>query len=175
VPGETYRITFHVTGTPDRFVSNLTSDPPLSEVDIVGLLFGDVRDPQDPELRQLRTPGRAEQELLAARAARLLASPISSEVGRVVEEAFGVDSVQITPSLGDFWTEQLDRITPSARLTIGKRISDRLYLTFSQALSTSQRDQIILVEYNQSDRLSWVVSQNEDRTYALNVRVRHVF
>jgi hypothetical protein len=144
-------------------------------VDILALLFGDVRDPSDPELNRLRTPGRAEQDLLAASATRLLASPISSEVGRVVEETFGVDSVVITPSLGDPATLSLDRITPSARVTIGKRLSERLYLTFSQALSTSTLDQIILVEYNQSDRLSWIVSQNEDRTYAFNVRVRHVF
>jgi hypothetical protein len=96
-------------------------------------------------------------------------------VGRVVEETFGVDSVVITPSLGDPSTLSLDRLSPSARVTIGKRLSDRLYLTYSQALSTSTLDQIILVEYNQSDRLSWVVSQNEDRTYAFNVLVRHVF
>jgi hypothetical protein len=175
VPGETYRVILRGTGTPASFTGDLTSDPPLSEVDILALLFGDVRDPSDPELNRLRTPGRAEQDLLAARATRLLASPISSEVGRVVEETFGVDSVVITPSLGDPATLSLDRLAPSARVTIGKRLSERLYLTFSQALSTSTLDQIILVEYNQSDRLSWIVSQNEDRTYAFNVLVRHVF
>ena len=36
-------------------------------------------------------------------------------------------------------------------------------------------DQVILLEYDQSDRLSWVLSQNEDRTYALEMRVRHAF
>jgi translocation and assembly module TamB len=176
VPGETYRVVFHVTGTPEHMgAPELTSDPPLSQVDILTLLFGDPRDPSDPELRNLRAPGRAEQDLFAARAARLLASPVSSEVSRVVEQTFGVDTVQITPSLGDVWTQQLDRITPSARVTIGKRLSERVFLTYSQALSTSTQDQVILVEYNQSDRLSWIVSQNEDRTYAINVRVRHVF
>jgi hypothetical protein len=175
VPGETYRVILRGTGTPTSFTGDLSSDPPLSEVDILALLFGDVRDPSDPELSRARTPGRAEQDLLAARATRLLASPISSEVGRVVEETFGVDSVVITPSLGDPSTLSLDRLSPSARVTIGKRLSERLYLTYSQALSTSTLDQIILVEYNQSDRLSWVVSQNEDRTYAFNVLVRHVF
>jgi hypothetical protein len=34
---------------------------------------------------------------------------------------------------------------------------------------------VILLEYDQSDRLSWVLTQNEDRTYALDVRVRYVF
>jgi len=31
------------------------------------------------------------------------------------------------------------------------------------------------VEFTQSDRVSWILSQNEDRTYAVNVRVRHSF
>jgi hypothetical protein len=34
---------------------------------------------------------------------------------------------------------------------------------------------VILLEYDQNERLSWVLSQNEDRTYALDVRVRHAF
>lgn len=175
VPGQDYRVVFHVTGVPDRFVFDLTSDPPLAPVDILGLLLGDTRDPQDAELRELRTPGRSEQEVIAAGATRLLASPLSSEVGRVVEQTLGVDTVQISPSLGDISALQSARLNPSARFTIGKRLSDRLYLTYSRALSTSSRDQIILVEYTQSDRLAWIVSQNEDRTYAVDVRVRHVF
>jgi translocation and assembly module TamB len=175
VPGQEYRVVFHVTGVPDRFVFDLTSDPPLAPVDILGLLLGDTRDPQNAELRELRTPGRSEQEVIAAGATRLLASPISSEVGRVVEQTLGVDTVQISPSLGDISALQSARLNPSARFTIGKRLSDRFYLTYSRALSTSSRDQIILVEYTQSDRLAWIVSQNEDRTYAVDVRVRHVF
>ncbi|MCU0256336.1 MAG: translocation/assembly module TamB domain-containing protein [Vicinamibacterales bacterium] len=175
VPGQVYRVVFHVTGVPDRFVFDLTSDPPLPPVDIIGLLLGDTRDPQDAELRALRTPGRSEQEVIAAGATRLLASPISSEVGRVVEQTLGVDTVQISPSLGDISALQSARLNPSARFTVGKRLSDRLYLTYSRGLSTSSGDQIILVEYAQSDRLAWIISQNEDRTFALDVRVRHVF
>ena len=58
---------------------------------------------------------------------------------------------------------------------IGKRLSDRVYLTYSRSLSSSTRDQIILLEYDQTDRFSWILSRNEDQTYALDVRVRHVF
>ena len=36
-------------------------------------------------------------------------------------------------------------------------------------------DQMILLEFDQSDSLSWVLSQNEDRTYALEVRKRLAF
>ena len=125
VPGETYRVVFHVTGTADRFVPELTSDPPLPTVDILALLFGDPRDPRNADIRALRTPNVTEQELIQSRAARLLASPISSEVGRVVEEAFGVDSVLITPSLSDPSSQQSSRLNPTARLTIGKPTKGR--------------------------------------------------
>ncbi len=175
VPGETYRVLFHVTGTADRFVPDLTSDPPLPTVDILSLLFGDPRDPRNAELRALRSPESTEQELIRARAARLLASPISAGVGRVVEETFGVDSVLITPSLSDPAAQQSARLSPAARLTIGKRISDRVFLTFSRALAASTPDEIILLEYDQTDRLAWLMSQNEDRTYALDFRMRHSF
>ena len=113
--------------------------------------------------------------MVAAGATRLLASPLSSEVGRVVEQTLGVDTVQISPSLGDISALQSARLNPSARLTLGKRVSERLYLTYSRSLSASSQDQIILIEYDQTNRLSWIVSQNEDRTFALDVRVRHVF
>jgi hypothetical protein len=174
VPGQTYRVILRAAGTPQRLDVELNSDPPLSQVDIVSLLFGDVRPTQDAELNALRTQDVAEQQLLQSRAARLLASPISSGVGRVVEQTFGIDTFQITPSLVDPY-QQSSRLNPSARLTIGKRISDRVYLTFARNLTESSRDQIILLEYDQNDRLSWILTQNEDNTYSLDVRVRHTF
>jgi len=66
-------------------------------------------------------------------------------------------------------------VSPTARFTVGKRISERVYLTFSRSLNTTGGDQVLLLEYDQSERLSWVFSRNEDATYALDVRVRHVF
>ena len=175
VPGQIYRVVFNVAGTTDRFVPSLSSDPPLPAIDILSLLFGNVRDPAEGELRAIRAGEETEQQLIQARAAQLLASPISSGVGQVVEESFGVDSFQITPSLSDESARQTAQLTPTARLTIGKRVSDRAYLTLSRALTGTEQDLLILLEYDQSDRLSWVLSQNEDRTYAIDFRVRHVF
>ncbi len=174
VPGQTYRVTIGVSGTMDRLDPELSSDPPLQETEILSLLLGDVRDPQAAEIRALRAQEASRQELLQAGAARLLTSPLSSAVGRVVEESLGVDSFEITPSL-DPATQQSTQLLPTARLLIGKRISDRAHLTFSRAVSGSNRDLIVVLEYDQTDRLSWIVSQNEDRTYALDFRVRHSF
>jgi len=94
----------------------------------------------------------------------------------VVEQTFGLDTFQLTPSLIDPYGQQTSRLNPTARVTIGKRISERAYLTFSRSLNSTFNDQIILLEYEASDRYYWVFSRNEDQqTYALELRVRHSF
>ena len=176
VPGQTYRVTVQATGsTDDRFALTFSSDPPLPEVDVIGLLLGDIRDPQSADLRAARSPELAQQQRIQAGAARLLTSQLSSGVGRVVEESIGVDSFQITPSLGDPSSQQSAQLNPTARVLIGQRISDRAHLMLSRAISGANRDLIVVLEYDQSDRLAWILSQNEDRTYALDFRVRHAF
>ena len=101
---------------------------------------------------------------------------LSSEVSRVVEETFGVDTFQITPSLQDPNAQSTSGLEPGMRLTVLKRLSERLYLTYSRSLSSSSRStQIILLEFDQTDRLSWILSRNEDGTYALDWRVRKIF
>ena len=174
VPGETYRLTVRAAGTFERLTTEFSSDPPLPEVEVIGLLFADLDPGLDPERRAYSQGITPQQQLLQERAARALTGQISSEVGRVVEQTFGVDTFQLTPSVTDVY-QQSSRFDPGARLTIGKRLSNRVYLTYSRSLTSTTRDQIILLEYDQSDRLSWILSRNEDRTYALDVRVRHVF
>ncbi|OFW37236.1 MAG: hypothetical protein A3F70_12740 [Acidobacteria bacterium RIFCSPLOWO2_12_FULL_67_14] len=174
VPGQTYRVIARAAGTLDRLTPAFEADPPLAEVEVLSLLFGDVAPGQDVEFRQYSTTITPQQQLLRERATRALTGALSSEVGRVVEQTFGVDTFQLTPSLVDPNT-QSSRLDPAARVTIGKRLSERIYLTYSRSLSSSTRDQIVLLEYDQTDRFSWILSRNEDRTYALDVRVRHAF
>jgi hypothetical protein len=174
VPGQTYRVIARAAGTLDRLTPSFEADPPLAEVEVLSLLFGDVAPGQDVEFVQYNTNITPQQQLLRERATRAITGALSSEVGRVVEQTFGVDTFQLTPSLIDP-NAQSSRLDPAARLTIGKRLSERIYLTYSRSLSSSTRDQIILLEYDQTDRFSWILSRNEDRTYALDVRVRHAF
>jgi autotransporter translocation and assembly factor TamB len=173
VPGETYRINVRATGP---WVPSLefSADPPLPEPELLALLLSDVAPGQDVEFRQYQTGVTPQEQLVRERAARALASPVSSEVGRVVEQTFGVDTFQITPSIIDPNT-QSSRLDLAARVTVGKRVSDRVYLTYSRSLSSTTRDQIILLEYDQTDRFSWLLSRNEDKTYAIELRVRRTF
>ena len=176
VPGQTYRVTLRMAGTTERMQPEFSSDPWLAPIDILTLLFSDTPPSGDVELASLRQPNQREQDLLQARATRALTGALSAEVGKVVQQTFGVDTFQITPLLVDPY-QQSSRlnVNPSARVTIGKRISDRVYLTYARSLSSSTRDEIVLLEFDHSDSLAWVFSQNEDRTYALEVRKRHSF
>jgi len=175
VPGQTYRVTMRMAGTTERMQPQFTSDPPLQTLDILTLLFSDQAPSGDIELAGLQRPNEREQRLVEARATRALTGALSQEVGRVVEQTFGVDTFQITPLLTDPYQQSTSlNFNPTARVTIGKRISNRIFLTYARSLSSTQ-DQIILLEFDESESLSWVLSQNEDRTYALEVRKRHAF
>jgi autotransporter translocation and assembly factor TamB len=174
---ETYRVTIAVSGTlGGRMNLTANSDPPLSNVDILSLIFGQATasDLANPELRRLRPEAatQSEEQLLKVGLLRVLAGGITGSVGRAVEQTLGVDSVQISPSIGT----EADPLTPTARLIVGKRLSSRAYLTFSRALGTTTRgEQIIILEYDQSDRLGWVLTQNGANTFAIDFRVRRTF
>jgi hypothetical protein len=174
--GQTYRVTVGAAGTTER-MNNLKfeSDPPLPTADVLALLLSDVqRTGVAPELRALQNPNQTQSDILKARATLALTSPISAEVGRVLQQTMGVDTFQLSPSFLD--PNGTSRINPTARLTIGKRISERAFLTFSRSLNTTFNDQIIQLEFDASDRLYWLISRNEDQqTYAIEFRVRHAF
>ena len=173
IPSQTFRVTLGVTGTPKSFSLALGSDPPLPEVDIIALLFGTTTDVSNAELRALSPSGAtdAEEALLRAAGVRLIAGSLSAPVRRVVEETLRLDTAQIAPTIGS----ETDPLTPSARLILGKRLSPRAYLTFSRALGTAARDQIIVLEYDQTDRVGYVLTQTGDRTFAVDFRVRRSF
>jgi hypothetical protein len=172
VPSQTYRVTLGVSGTVANPTLTLGSDPPLPNADIVALLFGTTTDVTN-ELRGLSPTAttQAEEALLRAAGARLITGTLSAPVRRVVEETLGLETAQIAPTIG---TEN-EPLTPSARLILGKRLSPRAYLTFMRPLGTVALDQIIVLEYDQSDRLGFVLTQTGDRTFAVDFRVRHSF
>src|SRR6185436_3306102 len=99
VPGQTYRVTVAFAGTSEQLRPTVNSDPPLPTADVLALLFSDVRRSGvagvAPELRALQNPNQAQTDILTARATQALTAPISSEVGKVVEQTFGVDTFQL--------------------------------------------------------------------------------
>ena len=172
-PGQTVDIGIRITGPPSALTPTFTSDPPLPTTDIISLLAGGTANLDTADQRRYSSPQESQQRMMQTTAALLLASPISSRVGEVVERTGALDVVQITPLLtGEVAFQHLN---PSARITLGKRISPRVFLTYSRTLGASAtQDEVILLEYDQNDRVSWILSRNENRTFALDFRIRYV-
>jgi hypothetical protein len=179
VPGETYRITTDVTGTMGRLKTPkvlFSSDPALSNNEIVALLFADIAPGQDVELARLQgDQGARTQQVIQQLATQQGLSPIASQVNNAFATALGVDSVQITPSVANP-NPLSSRLEPCARFQVLKRVlAGRGSLTYSRSQCSTSRDEIITFEYEATDRYSWVLSRNEDQTYAIELRVRTGF
>ena len=96
-------------------------------VDILALLFGDVRDPRDAELRALRSRDQHRSRSCSSRARRAVARQSDLVGGRQRGRArrFGVDTRADHAVARRSVDQQSPRLNPTARLTIGKRISER--------------------------------------------------
>jgi autotransporter translocation and assembly factor TamB len=169
---QVFTVTLRINGTFARFAMSAESDPYLSQAEILSLLLGAPADVTNVE-GQLRSPQAAQERFVQLAAAQIITSPITTRVGSVFERGLPViDTFQFAPLLDSQFGQ---RLNPSARVTLGTRISSRVYLTYSRTVGADQAE-LILIEYEQNDRVSWVLSRNnEDRTFALDFRVRYVF
>ena len=150
----------------------LSSDPFLSQNDILTLLLGGTTDPGSVERRLLDTPQTAQVQLIQTMATQLVTAPIASRVGSAVGNFIPLDTIQFVPLLGLDPTVASTTST-SARVTLGKAVSDKVYLTYSRDVTNAL--ELYLLEYTQNDRVSWVLTRNEDHTFALDFRIRHIF
>ena len=151
VPYQTYRVTVRAAGTFDRLQQpSFESDPPLPSADVVALLFS-VRAAHraaTPKLRALKDPNQTETRHPDDARDAGAGEPVvgGRRQGRRADVRRRHVSADAVAS--SIRTATTSRVNPSARLTIGKRISDRAYLTFSRSLNSPQLDQIILLEYD---------------------------
>jgi len=169
--GQTYDVTLRLAGTISRFTKEISSEPYLSEIEAIALLLGASADVRQSEQRRV-APEVAQQQMMGQLLAQLATSTVTNRVGTVFTEVLPIDTFQITPVLTN--EVALQTLNPSARVTIGTRITNKAYLTYSRAVGALQ-DEIILIEYDQSNRLSWLLSRNEDKTFALDFRFRYIF
>jgi hypothetical protein len=155
-----YRVELRLTGTPDRFFPELSSDPPLRTVDILRLLAGASE-------RDILI-GSEEEELAGVGAASLLTERLTQEVGRRAERLFGLDRFSIDPFLvGQF-------ANPTARVSIGKQIYRDLSVSYSTNLNAAT-ETLILIEYTPEGPISWIISRDEEGAYGVDLRFRKSF
>jgi hypothetical protein len=169
-----YQVTLRVSGTLERVTPTLTSDPPLSSLQILALLAGQ----DESEVANLtQTQARQSQAQLAvAGAATLAAGRLSETMGleREAERLFGLNRFSIDPSL-----LRGAGTTPTARVTVGKRLTPDLNVLYSQDLRGTE-ERILAVEYTLTDRFSLLLTRTDPGTaktgvekgWAFDVRIR---
>jgi len=155
-----YRIHLSLNGPVDRFSLTLTSDPPLSEADLLALLT-------------VGQPSKGLQGLEAGVGASEAASFITGRLQDVLEERLrdiaGLDRFQVDPYV------TRSSVAGGPRLTVGKGLlNGRLYMTYSANIGTSE-EQVIRVEYKLGKNVSLIGVRDEQGQVGGDLKFRFEF
>jgi outer membrane protein insertion porin family len=143
-----YEIALHVEGTMDKFTYELTSTPPLASQDIISLLVtGRTLDTLSGSASAAALPGDM--------AAYYFAGLLSSTFGKQIQNSLGIDQLAITPL---FLKGASD---PTARVTVGKQVSDAVKIIFSQDIGTAQK-QTYQVSWDASRRVRLIAESDTE-------------
>ncbi len=152
-----YSVRVNLSGSLDRLATSFSSDPPLPDLDVVALLATGSTSGSavaaSPTTSGEQGVGVVEGVLYGQAAAIL---------GQRVGKLFGVDKLRIDPTIAG-------STVSSARVTVGKRLGRRVYVTYSvDPASTAQ--QVLQVEWRVSDRMTLLLSQSGNDSYAVDAR-----
>ena len=151
-----YQITLRVEGTVDSFRYELTSDPPLSEPDIVSVLLTG---------RPVGTLGAASSGLSAESVSAYLAGSLgqtlgSRFLGRVAPDLIAIDPLEVVTTQGG---------DPATRVTLGKQLTPDLRLTYSDLLG-SGANASYQVDYRVGRNVGLVSERTPEGTIAGDLR-----
>jgi hypothetical protein len=161
---KTYRLILDAIGDLDHLALNVSSDPPMSTVDILSLLTTGKSD-TGTGTGTGTTNSRRESQIAGISAASVLSENLTGVIGKRVQRIFGLESFRVDPFLAGAEND------PTARVTISERIAKDLVVTFSRNLTTNQ-EQIVIIEYDVSKDLSVVATRDEDGKFGLDFRFR---
>ncbi|MFN0119358.1 MAG: translocation/assembly module TamB domain-containing protein [Blastocatellia bacterium] len=161
-----YRPIILVSGPADKLKFAVRSEPPLTEREVVSLITtGRLPDDRGLNVNNAQSVAQTSINTVAQVATQSLSRSIESNVtGRL----FGLNRFSIDPLLTGRGAD------PTARITVGRRVTRDLSITYSTNVASNQ-DQVILIEYRASDKMSFVASREQNGTFALDIRLRKRF
>jgi translocation and assembly module TamB len=161
-----YRVVLAISGRGDRLRLDLRSDPPLPQLEVVSLVAGGrTRE----ELATQGGPGGlpTSEQLFQRGAGSILFDLLQSRVGSRFG-LLGLDRIRIDPFLVG------SENNPVALITISEQVTKDLTVTYSQNL-TSSTQQIIIIEYFITRDTSIIASRNEQGDKGLDIKFRRRF
>jgi len=153
-----YRVTFSLSGLPDRLRPEFSSSPPLPSEDVLALLaLGE-------SFKRTYSYDTSSQMGTGS----LLSFQLGEEAAKRAERLFSLDRFRIDPFVLGASTEM------TARLTVGKKISRNIILLYSTNL-TSQREEIIRLEWEFSESFSLIGMRDERGRISFDAKLRKRF
>jgi translocation and assembly module TamB len=152
-----YRVTALLEGPLSHPTTNVSSEPSLPQADVVSLILTGTLSSTDTSTSVLAQSG------LGTAASLLTDALVNAPVSRASNKLFGLSRVEINPVIAG------NSSTPTARLTVARRISKDLTVTYSTNIA-SDPNQILSVEYRVSDRLSFVADYEQGSLRNLSTR-----
>jgi len=157
---QTYHITLQLTGTIERFELDLTSDPSLTETDILALL----------------TVGRTAEQIAQSQTSLSRDEAASIALQALLEEGVhrlpGVDRLVDSFQIDPYYDQTVGQTAP--RLSVGKQLfSERLIVNYTTTLDASGR-QGVRVEYEIGRNL-FLIGEQDNRGFGGDVRYRFEF
>jgi translocation and assembly module TamB len=152
-----YRVTALLEGPLSHPQTNVSSEPNLPQADVVSLILTGTLSSTDTSTSVLAQSG------LGTAASLLTDALINAPVSKATNKLFGLSRLEISPVIGGTGT------TPTARLTVARRLSKDLTITYSTNIA-SDPNQVLAVEYRVSNRLSFVAQYEQGSTRNLSTR-----
>ncbi len=153
-----YRIIVTLNGPLSQPQASVRSEPALPQADVVSLITTGTLSAGDTGTSVLAQSG------IGTATSLLTDALLNAPAQRATNKLFGLSRFEINPVIGG-----RSGSSPGARLTIGKRISKELSVTYSTNV-TSDPNQILSFEYRVSDRLSFVALYEQASTRQLSSR-----
>ena len=149
-----YAIKLSLNGTPQTFLASFSSVPPLSEQSIVSLL-ATGKAPDDLSGSILAETGNT--------ALNYLSYAVTGKMEELIKKNLNLQSFRIDGSLLS------SKEDPGAKITIGKNITPKLELTYSQGLRQTQNPTWML-NYKPAKNLNFQGIQSNTDLYTMGVQ-----
>ncbi|HSE15927.1 MAG TPA: translocation/assembly module TamB domain-containing protein [Pyrinomonadaceae bacterium] len=156
-----YRVIVGLSGPMSQPQASVRSEPALPQADVVSLITTGQLSSGDTSSSILS------QSEVGAATSLLTDALINAPAQRATSKLFGLTRFEINPVIGGTAGS-----TPAARLTLGRRISKEVTVTYSTNV-TSDPNQILALEYRVSDRLSFVAQYEQASTRRLSARTNN--
>jgi len=147
-----FNLTVNLVGPFDKLRTTYTSDPPLSQVDVINLLI----------------TGHTTAQSSSVSPQSVVASQLSGQVSSQLEKLTGISSLTIDPQIGG------NQGNAGSQVAIQQRVTKDLFFTFATDVTNTQGE-VVQVEYQVTPKYSLSAIRNQTGGYEIEIKSHKKF